>query len=177
MRQVPWRQGLRSLVGPDPAHAQQLLAAKAEIARLTAELVLEREAAEALLADMNVAVDALLEPARHPDCNKIRLRNKAEAEAFARRLEEDTGREHGSLEGYRCTVCPRQPALDRQQSPGRYYHVRNRARGERSSGAKVKRTAAWKRVMAAARRNGALLEQRIDPAVLTRLRQRSASDG
>lgn len=59
-------------------------------------------------------VDELLEPAASPICDKVRLRDRDEAAAFARRVEQQLGLLRGAMVQYRCKACPRHPlSLDR----------------------------------------------------------------
>jgi len=63
-------------------------------------------------------VDRLIEPGQVDECSKVRLRDRLEAEQFARSAEHDRGLPTGALMGYRCMRCPRQPV-----SLARYWHI------------------------------------------------------
>lgn len=58
------------------------------------------------------------EPGKSPICNKIRLRDQAEAAAFARRVEAENHLDTGTLTGYACQACPRQIV-----STERFWHI------------------------------------------------------
>lgn len=49
----------------------------------------------------------LLEPTRIGTCTKVQLQNKPDAEAFARKVEQDT--KTGAMTVYKCPICPRHP--------------------------------------------------------------------
>lgn len=77
--------------------------------------------------------DQLVEPGQVDGCTKVRLRDETEAEAFARHVERETGDPEGTLIGYRCRYCPRQPVtLDK------FWHVTHRNPALRGKRAKDK---------------------------------------
>lgn len=65
-------------------------------------------------------VDELLEPAPSPICDKVRLRDRDEANAFARRVEQQLGLQRGAMVEYRCKACPRHPL-----TLNRLWHITN----------------------------------------------------
>lgn len=98
-------------------------------------------------------IGKLVEPPNVEDCTKIRLRDLDEANAFARKVEQDTGQAIGDLEAYGCNLCPRQPLTGRK-----FLHVRHRDSKKRGK---------WKPTLP--KPKGSRIESRITPAVMTRL--------
>lgn len=107
----------------------------AEQGRLDAEEArdnLGRELA-VVQADAPAAVDAareslafMLEPTTD-GCAKLRLFNRPAAGRFARFMENVNGSGVGSLEPYRCPICPRQP----HDGSSHYWHIRHTERDQR----------------------------------------------
>lgn len=116
-----------------------------------AEAAAYREAAKAL------------EPARDGDCRKVRLRDRAEADVYARQVEANLGRATGELKSYPCKQCPRHPV-----SQSRFWHVANsdrRLRTGRPDADRQRRDRARD-----VRRSGLTVGQRVDlPERLFRL--------
>jgi hypothetical protein len=188
-----WRAWLRRVAGPDPelvrrAEAKQMLSRQLETLRATyrdtcaahaAELALaraERDAARRSEAAAQRIAHALVEPPPAEGCGKVRLRSRAEAEGFARKVERDTGAPDGALRAYRCEVCPRQPAVS-DRAPGRFWHVGNIDRAEVTGAAQPRRTAAQVR-RARERRNGQVvrLGDAVSPEAAARLRDLATDD-
>jgi hypothetical protein len=105
----------------------------------------------------------LVEPPSADGCQKIRFHREGEAVEFAEALAAKTGEPVAAYNAYPCQRCPRSPVTVR-----RYYHV---GHVSGSAAAEAARKAEHLRRTADAHRGGRLVEQRVDPAVLARLRQ------
>jgi uncharacterized protein with PIN domain len=80
-----------------------------EFARTNVNLINSRATVrqkEATIQSLHEIIAQLTEPSA-VTCTKIRLWNKEMAEAFARKVEQET--HCGEMKAYRCDVCPRQP--------------------------------------------------------------------
>lgn len=152
---------LRRWIGPDRATRATLATLHAEVARLTDEYAGVRKGYGTL--DRTIA--EMLERPSGPAvaCDKIRLRDRAEATRFARHVEQCTGRVVGALDAYRCGTCPRQPMTE-----ARYWHIANVAAADRHGGGEAR--AARARAARAAGVNGTRIGDRIDPGILARIR-------
>jgi hypothetical protein len=62
----------------------------------------------------------LIEPPTVGECIKVRLRSRNEADAFARRVERESGAPVGALEAVQCRRCPRQPVTTEK-----FWHIRH----------------------------------------------------
>lgn len=134
------------------------------------QAIRERDTANALRAAAERAAAEAFEPAPVDGCNKRRLRDVDEAVAYAVLTEQDMCLPVGTFTTYQCATCPRQPA-----SQDRYWHIANidpAGRSNRNPAARRRERAARAR---AGRMSGRLVVQRLDPAVVQRLREATAS--
>lgn len=92
-----------------------------------------------------------LEPARDESCDKIRLRDKEEANAFARNMEEDLYLPGQTFTTYACKKCPRHPVTS-----ARFWHVTHADPRERGK--------MWER--------RTTIGTHVDPSVLANLRKK-----
>lgn len=165
------RSWLRAKLGPDPNLINEIDTLRATLSHTRQQLVcarterdLERDAARKMQSTYARRLAQMLEPPVGK-CEKVRLRGRDEAAAFAAAVERDTGAPPGALRTYACTVCPRQPV-----GIGRFWHVGNADPARRSTrGGNVVR-GERERVQRQAAREGSLLRQRVDPSVLAHLR-------
>jgi hypothetical protein len=83
---------------------------------------LEAETARALAVEASTRkiLTDLIEPPQIGECVKVRLRSREEAEAFARRVEHESGAEDGTLQAVACKRCPRQPITTEK-----FWHIRH----------------------------------------------------
>jgi hypothetical protein len=98
------------------------------------------------------------EPGPVEGCTKVRLRDRDEAWEFARRVAEDTGQRFELFDVYACDICPRQPI-----GTSRFLHITSKESDQ-------ERLEARARSGGQRKRNGTALGDRIDPAVLERLK-------
>jgi hypothetical protein len=98
------------------------------------------------------------EPGPVEGCTKVRLRDQDEAWEFAKRVAEDTGQRLELFNVYPCDICPRQPV-----GTSRFLHITSKETDQ-------ERLEARARTGGQRKRNGTALGDRIDPAVLERLR-------
>ncbi|MEU0468946.1 hypothetical protein ABZ215_33495 [Amycolatopsis sp. NPDC006131] len=100
------------------------------------ELARENEHLRSLEASTRKLLTDLIEPPPVGDCIKVRLRSRDEAEAFARRVERESGAEPGTMEAVQCKRCPRQII-----SSERFWHIRHVRPSQRNrNGAQYART-------------------------------------
>ncbi len=126
--------------------------------------------AEARIREMQSRLNAVVnaglnEPGRVEGCAKVRFHWQPEAAEWVAIIVQRTGGVADALNTYQCNVCPRSPVTVQ-----RYWHVGHLGTKEAQAAkaAGVRRRNAQE---AAARRDGKLLEQRVDPAVLAQLRK------
>jgi hypothetical protein len=120
-------------------------------------------------------IDTLLALAKEPDrvngCSKVRFHRQQEAEDWAAAVASRTGEPVETYETYPCKACPRSPV-----TVERYWHVGHRPTDE-ARAAQVAGELRRRAEIIDARRGGRLLEQRVDPTVLARLRELGGGDG
>lgn len=133
------------------------------LAELT-ELARDLRDAQVRIEGLQLVVDyGLAEPAPGEGCTKVRLWDETEAEAFARKVERESGQPARSLKSYRCRICPPQPL-----TPARYWHVGHVREGERGDKGRRKR-AGRKRLPTAP------LTQTPKPSDIAKLRQKAGT--
>lgn len=135
--------------------------AKAQRDRVEAELGKAHARLRRIRNDLH---GQLVEPARVDGCAKIRFHEDTDAARFAAKLAATTGEELEAYVAYQCRICPRSPV-----TVSRFWHVGHREPGAAGL-AKEARLLQISQRRAAAGREGRLLSQRVDPAVLARLR-------
>lgn len=150
--------------------------ANAEEARNVAQAELKRQRAEAntqtsLLRDQITSLETRLtrayahihstEPGPVDGCTKVRLRDRDEAWEFARRVAEDTGQRLELFNVYPCDICPRQPV-----GTSRFLHITSKETDQ-------ERLEARARSGGERKRNGTTLGDRLDPAVLAKLKSQA----
>lgn len=102
-------------------HADGLRKQHEHYRALLEQIILEdRASVQGVHDGMAAALADLLEPRRVEGCEKVRLHTEAEATAFARRVERDTGAPEGALGIYSCKDCPRNPVTN-----SRFLHIYN----------------------------------------------------
>jgi hypothetical protein len=108
--------------------------------------------------------ESLNEPGKVEACSKVRFHHKPEADAWADRIAKISGEAREVFDVYGCKFCPRSPVTHR-----RYLHV---GHGWSKQAQASRETAQHDRAMqrSTAQREGKLIEQRIDPRVMARLR-------
>ncbi len=170
------RAWLRRLAGPDLEGARRvedlrrrLGEALTEVDRLRAEAEATERAHRSLQSKMDKALHSAFEP-QQGACGKVRLRDREEAEEFARKTCEDLGYELGALKPYQCKTCPRQPI-----GVGRYWHIANadprQSTANRHAGVRTPEGEEAARRRGKRREdNGGDLEHRLPPGVAERLR-------
>ena len=121
---------------------------------------------EALLALLDAGLE---EPRREDGCSKVRFHRQQEADDWAVAIAEASGEGVEAFNSYQCKVCPRSPVTIQ-----RYWHA-GHANGD-SQTAKAARQKRRAERAALARRDGNLISQRVDPAVLDRLRRLGRED-
>jgi hypothetical protein len=157
------RQALRRLAGPDPVLLQKLLHAQADARREREQRLEMSQRAHDRTVDIQrlqarLAKAMNVEPPAVEGCVKVRLRDQDEAWEFARRVAEDSGQRLDLFEVYACDICPRQPV-----GTSRFLHITSRETDDERREARQRRAGQRKR-------NGTALGDRIDPAVLERLK-------
>jgi hypothetical protein len=116
------------LVERDHAVAQASLEVLRACSSRDAALQAARESAR--FADgCRAVLGALFEPGLTEQCTKVRLRDQADADAFAARVQSETG---VAMETYRCRRCPRQPV-----SLEAFWHVTHADPTKRSQNGKA----------------------------------------
>lgn len=107
----------------------------------------------------------LAEPPGVDGCSKVRFHHQKNAEDWAARIGRRTGEGVEAYRAYPCKDCPRSPVTMR-----RYWHAGHSEAGQ-SMIAKAAFIERRRETEHAARRDGNLLSQRLDPAVLAGLRK------
>jgi hypothetical protein len=119
----------------------------------------------------NIMAAALNEPGRVEGCDKIRFHRRIEASDWAKNLAGRTGEPVEVYKTYPCNTCPRSPV-----TMSRYWHVGHRGSAD-AQASKAEAQQQRSQARASARRSGRLVEQRVDPEVLARLREIGGQDG
>ena len=91
--------------------------------------------------------------------------DKPEAGDWADSISADTGQSRDVFYTYKCKLCPRSPATNKQ-----YWHVGHRYT-ERAQASKTAERQGRIARQATARRAGMLVGQRVDPTILDKLRK------
>lgn len=143
----------------DQAEAQRN---QAHVRAKTAEKALRQAAAR--VRELEDLLDrGLNEPDRVEGCSKVRFHRRAEAGDWAEVIAKAAGESVQAYETYPCKVCPRSPLTVRP-----YWHAGHAKKAKESKQAAQMRRSSAK---LDARRDGRMVEQRVDPAVLDKLRQ------
>jgi hypothetical protein len=166
-----FRRRIRSWLGLGPTRAELIAEALAWKTRCKSSneardaAYARAKAAERLAKTAGRMVrDGLNEPDRVQGCAKVRFHQQIEAESWAAAIAADTGESVRNYNTYACKTCPRSPV-----SLSRYWHVGHVGSME----AQIDKDASKDRRIArhiAARRDGATIEQRIDPRIMAKLR-------
>jgi hypothetical protein len=118
-------------------------------------------------------LEVFLDHSRPNPCTKVRLVDKDEAVTFAAWLAEETGRDPAEFDVYRCPLCPRRPVTGT-----RYWPVTNvdqhfrKTRGRHPQLVKAIRARERK-----VRADGRMLDQRVTPEVIAKLRAKVQESG
>jgi hypothetical protein len=107
--------------------------------------------------------DRLNQPDRVDGCTKVQFHQQDEAREWLLKIATEAGEDPGQYRTYDCKICPRSPVTMR-----RYWHVGHRG-SEQAQASKAATRRQREADRAAARRQGNLLRQRVDPATVAKL--------
>lgn len=157
-----WKARRETEAGEKRAAHTRLAAVRMELGQTRHALSLARGQVQSLEGQLRralVRAELAMEPAQG-ECVKVRLHHKADAELWREKIAATTKSAVGDLAVYECKTCPRSPV-----TLHRYWHV-----GHVDPEAKADSMMRWRAGRRQAVRENRTVGQRIDPAVMEKLR-------